>query len=89
MAHELLEAWLGWARRCRIKGFVKVARTITQQRDHIEAAICHRLSNARIEATNTRIRLITRRAYGFHSPEALIALAMLTLGGLCPALPGR
>ncbi|MGI8593244.1 MAG: hypothetical protein ACR2ML_02575, partial [Solirubrobacteraceae bacterium] len=38
---------------------------------------------------NTRIRLITRRAFGFHSPDALIALAMLTLGGLCPPLPGR
>jgi len=46
-------------------------------------------SNARVEAINTQIRLITRRAYGFHSPAALIALAMLTLGGLCPPLPGR
>ena len=32
---------------------------------------------------------ITRRAFGFHSARALIALAMLTLGGLCPPLPGR
>lgn len=30
-----------------------------------------------------------RRAFGFHSPEALVALAMLSLGGLCPSLPGR
>ena len=35
------------------------------------------------------MRLICRRAYGFHSAEALIALAMLTVGGLRPALPGR
>jgi hypothetical protein len=28
-------------------------------------------------------------AFGFRSPEALIALAMLSLGGLCPPLPGR
>jgi transposase len=28
-------------------------------------------------------------AFGFHSAEALIALAMLTLGGHRPALPGR
>jgi transposase len=42
-----------------------------------------------MEAANTSIRLITRRAFGFHSAEALIALAMLTLGGLCPPLPGR
>ena len=45
--------------------------------------------NARVEAINTKIRLITRRAYGFHSAEAVIALAMLTLGGLRPPLPGR
>ena len=49
----------------------------------------HGLSNARIEAANTRIRLIARRAFGFHSPDALIALAKLTLGGYCPPLPGR
>jgi transposase len=42
-----------------------------------------------MEAANTTIRLITRRAYGFHSSAALIALAMLCLGGLCPPLPGR
>jgi transposase len=47
------------------------------------------LSNARVEQVNTRIRLITRRGFGYHSPHAVIALAMLTLGGLCPPLPGR
>jgi transposase len=32
---------------------------------------------------------LTKRAYGYHSPEALISMAMLTRGGLCPSLPGR
>ena len=63
--------------------------TITEQREGILAAIHHGLSNARVEAINTQIRLIARRAFGFHSPEALIAPAMLSLGGLCPSLPGR
>lgn len=88
-AIRLLEEWLQWARRCRLKPFVKLARTITGQRDGIVAAIRHGLSNARVEAINTQIRLIARRAFGFHSPQALIALAMLKLGGLCPPLPGR
>jgi transposase len=88
-AGALLDAWLAWARRSRLEPFVKLARTITEQRAGIEAAIEHGLSNARVEAINTKIRLITRRAFGFHSPDALIALAMLTLGGLCPPLPGR
>jgi hypothetical protein len=35
------------------------------------------------------LRLICRRAHGFHSADALIALAMLAVGGLRPSLPGR
>jgi len=83
----LLDEWIAWARRCRLASFVKLARTITKQRAGIVAAIEHGLSNARVEAINTQIRMITRRAYGFHSPGALIALAMLSLAGLCPPLP--
>ncbi len=88
-AVALLDAWLSWARRCRIASFVKLAKTITEHRAGIVATLTHRLSNARTEAVNTTLRLITRRAYGFHSAEALIALAMLTVGGLRPPLPGR
>jgi transposase len=86
-AIALLDGWLKWARRCRLPAFVKLARTITDQRAGILAAIEHGLSNARVEAINTQIRLITRRAFGFHSAQALIALAMLTLADLCPPLP--
>jgi transposase len=86
-AIKLLDEWIRWARRCRLPSFVKLARTITAQRAGIVAAIEHALSNARVEAINTQIRMITRRAYGFHSPDALIALAMLSLAGLCPPLP--
>jgi len=88
-AIELLNAWLRWARRCQLKPFVKLAKTITQRQTMIENAIKNGLSNARVEQMNTQIRLITRRGFGYHSPEAVIALAMLSLGGLCPPLPGR
>ena len=76
-AIELLDAWLNWARRCRLAPFVKLAKTITNQRPGIEAALRNGLSNARTEQVNTQIRLITRRAFGYHSPWAVIALAML------------
>jgi transposase len=85
----LLDAWLRWARRCRIPAFVKLAKSITQHRAGIEAALMHGLSNARVESVNTKLRLLTRIAFGFRSAEALVALAMLDLGGLCPPLPGR
>lgn len=88
-ALALLDAWLKWARRSRLKPFVKLARRITQQRSKVEAALKMNLSNARVEQVNTQIRLIVRRGFGYHSPNAVIALAMLTLGGLCPPLPGR
>jgi transposase len=88
-AIALLDAWLAWARRCRIASFVKLAQTIKAHYQGIVATLTHRLSNARIEAINTTLRLICRRAYGFHSADALIALAMLTVGGLRPSLPGR
>ena len=88
-AIELLDAWLSWAQRCRLAPFVKLARTIRAQRPGIEAAIQNGLSNARVEQINTQIRLITRRGFAYHSQEAVIAHAMLSLGGLCPPLPGR
>jgi len=86
-AEQLLDDWLAWARRCRLPALVKLARTIRDQRAGILAAIQHGLSNARIEQNNTQIQLITRRALGFHSPAALIDMAILKLAGLCPPLP--
>jgi Transposase len=49
----------------------------------------HGLSNGLIESTNTKIRLLQRVAFGFKSADALIALAMLSLGGFRPDLAGR
>ena len=86
---QLLAGWLAWAKRSRLPGFVKLARTIEKYRPLIWNTLDHAMSNARVEATNTHLRVLTRRAYGFHSPEAMIAMAMLTRGGLCPELPGR
>jgi transposase len=88
-AVDALEAWISWARRCRIERFVKLQRTIVTYKTEILASIEHGLSNGLIESVNTKIRLITRMAFGFASPDALIALAMLNLGGHRPALPGR
>jgi transposase len=88
-ATDALEVWIGWARRCRIPTFVDLQRRIVKHQASILAAIEHGLSNGRIESVNTKIRLITRIAFGFRSPDALIALAMLNLGGHRPTLPGR
>lgn len=88
-ARVALDKWIAWARRCRIKAFVKLQKLIVKHRARILAAIEHGLSNGRIESINTKIRLITRMAFGFRSTDSLIALAMLTLGGHRPTLPDR
>jgi transposase len=85
----LLKAWLTWAFRCRIGPFVELARRIRRYRDDIANSLAYGLSNALAEAVNTKIRLLTRVAFGFHHPEALMALAMLHLGGYDITLPGR
>ena len=86
---QLLAGWLWWASHSRIPEFVALARSIRHYRNLICNTLDHGLSNARSEATNTHLRALTKRAYGYHSPEALIGMAMLTRGGLCPTLPGR
>jgi len=85
----LLDRWLAWASRCRIPAFVELARRIRKNRAGIDATLTHELSNALVESTNTKLRVLTRMAFGFADPEALIALALLDRGGYCPPLPGR
>jgi transposase len=89
LAVNALHRWLSWARRSQIPAFTDLARRIRKHRPAIEASIEHQLSNALVESVNTKLRLITRQAFGFHDPHALIGLATLALGGLCPPLPGR
>jgi transposase len=84
-----LDHWISWARRCRLPAFVQLQRRIVKHRAAIHTTLESGLSNALIESTNTKIRLITRIAFGFHGPQPLIALAMLALGGHTPPLPGR
>ena len=86
---EALDRWLSWARRCRIPAFVNLAKRIATVKPRIIATLEHGLSNALVESINTKIRLITRMAFGFRSAQALIALAMLSLAGHKPTLPGR
>ena len=86
---HLLDDWLAWASRSKLKPFVDLARKIRRHRPAIENMLEHDLSNALVESTNTKIRLLMRMAFGFKDTDALISLAMLALGGYRPDLPGR
>ncbi|MDP9345239.1 MAG: ISL3 family transposase [Actinomycetota bacterium] len=77
---ELLTRFCSRASRSRMPAFLRLARTIRKHRDGILAAVDLGVTNARTEALNNKVRLITRRAYGFHSAHAALALVMLTCG---------
>jgi len=88
-AVAMLDAWLAWARRCQIPAFVELYHRINKHRAGIVASVTHGLSNGLTESVNTKLRLLTRMAYGFRSTDNLIALCLLDRGGHCPPLPGR
>ena len=80
-------AWLSWASRSRLRSFVRLGRTVREHLDGILRAVETRLSNARLEGTNNKIRLLSHRAYGFHSAGALIATVYLCCSGIQLAAP--
>lgn len=88
-AERALREWLSWASRSRLAPFLRVARTIRKHLDGILAYIKDRLTNAIVEGINNRLRMIARRAYGFHSHHSLVAMLFLCCGGirLSPPLP--
>ena len=84
-----LDHWMSWARRSRMPAFIQLQRRIVTHRAAIDAALDTGLSQGLVESTNTKIRLLTRIAFGFHGYQPLVALAMLALGAHPPRLPGR
>ena len=82
VVRDKLKGWLSWASRSKLPAFVKVARTIRSSLDDIVAYIRHRMTNGVVEGLNNKARLLTRRAYGFHSASATIAMIMLCCTGL-------
>ncbi|MGI8414490.1 MAG: ISL3 family transposase [Solirubrobacteraceae bacterium] len=88
-AAERLDAWLAWASRSKLGPFVKLARTIRKHKTGVLSAIQLGISNGRLEALNSRVRLISHRAHGFHSADALIAMVYLCCAGIQIPLPHR
>jgi len=83
----LIDRLLSRLSRSRLPPFVRLGKTIRKHRDGILAAIRLGINQGRTEALNNKARLITRRAYGFHSAKAALALVMLTCGPITLHLP--
>jgi transposase len=88
-ARRELQAWIYWAARSRLEPFKRMARTIRKHFDGVVGYIDLRLTNGLVEGINAKSRMIARRAYGFHSAQALMSMIMLCSGGimLSPPLP--
>jgi transposase len=82
VARTKLTEWVSWAAHSHLKPFEKLARTVKEHFEGILAYVRTRLSNGRTEGMNGKIRTITRRSYGFHSADNLIALIYLCCSGI-------
>ena len=76
----LIDRFISKATRSRLGPFVRLAKTIRRHRDGILHAIRLGINQGRTEALNNKVRLITRRAYAFHTAQAALALVMLNCG---------
>lgn len=81
-APDHLDAWLAWAKRSQLRPFISLAHSIQHYRDGILAAIRLGLTNARLEGLHSKVRLLSHRSFGFHSPQALISLIYLCCAGI-------
>ena len=77
-----LKAWLSWACRSKLKPFVELSKKIRRHKDAIIATVKHGLSNARIESTNNKIKVLIRKSYGFRNIQNLIDMIMIVCSDL-------
>lgn len=84
-----LEKWLKWAQRCRIAEFIELGKKIKRHKEAILNSFKYRLTNARIEAINNKIKVTIRMGYGYRNIDNLIALVRLKCGNEKITLTGR
>jgi len=81
-ADDLFSEWHAWARRSRLEPFRKFAATIERYWPAVRRFLEVKLTNAILEGTNSKIRMISHRAFGFHSAAALIAMIYLNCSNI-------
>jgi transposase len=86
-AAAMLDEWCESAWRSDLPEFRRVARTFTAHAEAIVNAIHLGINNARIEAMNSTVRLMSHRSRGFRRVESLLALIRLVCGKIPVALP--
>ena len=84
-----LKHWLWKASHSRIPAFHDLYKKIRRHKEHILNTIRLGLHNARIEATNNKIKLIIRKAYGFRNIQNMMDMVYLVCSKIQVPLPNR
>lgn len=88
-AKQELDSFFWRATHSRIPVFKNLAYKIRRHENNILNTIETNLSNARIEATNNKIKLFIRKAYGFRNIQNLIDIALLGCSNIFIPLSNR
>lgn len=83
------ERWFWRASHSRIESVKELAHKIKRHMGSILNTLRHGLSNARIEATNNKIKSLVRRAYGFRNLQNMFAYVKLICSKVEILLPNR
>ena len=81
--------WLWKASHSRIPAFKELYQKISRHKTHTLNTIHYGMSNARIEATNNKIKLIIRKAYGFRNIQNMLDMVYLVCSDIRIPLPNR
>lgn len=84
-----MKKWYWWASHSRVDSFKELAKKIRRNREFILNTISYGLSNARIEVTNNKMKLLIRRSYGFRNIDSMLNMIYLTRSNLKIPLPNR
>ncbi|EFE91386.1 hypothetical protein GCWU000341_01890 [Oribacterium sp. oral taxon 078 str. F0262] len=88
-AKEELGKFFWRATHSRINEFKELGHKIRRHEEHILNTIRLKMSNARIESINNKIKLIIRRAFGFRNVDSMIDMIMLVCSNIKVPLPNR
>ena len=88
-AEDELKRWLWKASHSRIPAFKELYQKVRHHKTHILNTIRDGMSNARIEATNNKIKLIICKVYGFRNIQNMLDMVYLVCSDICIPLPNR
>ena len=89
LARSELKRWFWRATHSRMPIMAELGKKIRRHEQNILNAIQFKMSNARIEATNNKIKLIIRKAYGFRNVQNMLDMVLLVCSKIKIPLPNR